>query len=213
MLVITLANLKGGSTKTTSAAFIAHALHESGLRVLAVDADGENESLVSWSEAVSWPFPVIGMPVRNLHQQLPGVAGDQYDAVVIDTPPLKESRGIVMSAARLSTHIICPMAPSTMEYKRLKAMADLLADVSDIRDTPPVFAVLLTRTNSSAASPKVFRELIEEDGFHVLKPTVARLEKFAQAYGNPVVNAANTAYGDALEELLQLDASTMAVPA
>lgn len=213
MLIITLANLKGGSTKTTSAAFIAHALHESGLRVLAVDADGENESLVSWSEAADWPFPVIGMPVRNLHHQLPGVAGDRYDAVVIDTPPLHEQRGIVMSASRLSTHIICPMAPSKMEYKRLTAMTDLLEDVKDLRDTPPVFAVLLTRTVASAASPEVFRQLITEDGVHVLKPHVARLERFAQAYGDPVVDAANTAYGDALEELLSLDAEPAAVPA
>lgn len=48
MLVFTVTNLKGGSTKTTTAAYLLHALHEAGLNVLGVDADGENESLLSW---------------------------------------------------------------------------------------------------------------------------------------------------------------------
>ena len=56
VLTIVVANLKGGSTKTTTAAFILHALAESGLSVLGVDADGENESLLSWSEEGSGAF-------------------------------------------------------------------------------------------------------------------------------------------------------------
>ena len=89
LLVVSVLNLKGGSTKTTTAAFLAHALHEAGMRVLGVDADGENESLLSWQVAGEWPFPVIGLPVNNLHKQLPGIAGDNYDVVVIDSPPMK----------------------------------------------------------------------------------------------------------------------------
>ena len=45
-LTIVVANLKGGSTKTTSAAFVLHALQEAGLTAIGVDADGENESLL-----------------------------------------------------------------------------------------------------------------------------------------------------------------------
>ncbi|WP_236738122.1 AAA family ATPase, partial [Mycobacteroides abscessus] len=97
-LRIVVANLKGGSTKTTTAAFMLHALAEAGLSALGVDADGENESLLSWSEAGGWSVPVIGLPVTDLHRKLPGIAGDRYDAVVIDTPPMKERRGVVGSA-------------------------------------------------------------------------------------------------------------------
>lgn len=75
VLTIVVANLKGGSTKTTTAAYISHALAEASLSVLAVDADGENESLLSWSEAGEWDIPVIGMPVSDLHRKLPGVVG------------------------------------------------------------------------------------------------------------------------------------------
>ena len=207
MLVFTVTNLKGGSTKTTTAAYLLHALHEAGLNVLGVDADGENESLLSWQTLGDWPFPVIGMPVNNLHKQLPGIANNKYDAVVIDTPPMKEQRGIVLSSMRIATHVICPLAPTTMEFARLPAVRELLEEANDLRGdgtADPIFAVLLTRTIPNASSTDVFREMIAEAGDHVLRSTVGRREQFAQAFGLPIDNAANTAYGDAVEELLEI---------
>ncbi|MEE2061833.1 ParA family protein [Rhodococcus artemisiae] len=205
MIIIAVMNLKGGSSKTTSAAFLAHALHEAGLRVLGVDADGENESLLQWQALGEWPFPVIGMAVPNIHRQLPGIANDRYDAVVIDTPPMKEQRNIVLSAARLATHVVCPLAPTSMEYGRLPAVRQLLADATELRnDQKPIFSILFTRTVANASSTEAYREVITEEGDHVLKVPVARKEKFAQAYGLPIENALATAYGDAIAELLDM---------
>ncbi|WP_025982999.1 ParA family protein [Mycobacteroides abscessus] len=206
-LTIVVANLKGGSTKTTTAAFMLHALAEAGLSTLGVDADGENESLLSWSEAGGWSVPVIGLPVTDLHRKLPGIAGDRYDAVVIDTPPMKERRGVVGSAIRLATHVVVPMAPTGMEYARLPAIRELVEDsAAMIDDTPPALCVVFTRTVSNAASTTAYRELVAGDGVRVLGPTVARLERFAQAYGSPIVDAAGTAYGEIVAELLAPDA-------
>jgi len=202
LLTIVVANLKGGSSKTTTAAFISHALAESGLSVLAVDADGENESLLSWSEAGEWSIPVIGMPVSDLHRKLPGVVGDRYDAVVIDTPPMKERRGVVASAIRMATHVLVPMAPTGMEYARVPAIRELVDDAGALAAEPPQLAVVLTRTVSNAASTEVYRQMLVDDGVHVLGSTVGRLERFAQAFGLPIVNAATTAYGDIAAELL-----------
>ena len=203
VLTIVVANLKGGSTKTTTAAFILHALAESGLSVLGVDADGENESLLSWSEAGEWNIPVIGMPVTDLHRKLPGVAGDRYDAVVIDTPPMKERRGVVASAIRLATHVLVPMAPPGMEYARVPAIRELVDDAAALAaDDPPQLAVVLTRTVPNAASTDVYRQMLGSDGVRVLGPTVGRLERYAQAFGLPITHAAATAYGDIAAELL-----------
>lgn len=202
LLTIIVANLKGGSTKTTTAAFITHALAEAGLSVLAVDADGENESLLSWSEAGEWSIPVIGMPVTDLHRKLPGVVGDRYDAVVIDTPPMKERRGVVASAIRMGTHVLVPMAPTGMEYARVPAIRELVDDAGALAAEPPQLAVVLTRTVSNAASTEVYRQMLTDDGVRVLGPTVGRLERFAQAFGLPIANAATTAYGDIAAELL-----------
>jgi len=63
-------------------------------------------------------------------------------------------------------------------------------------------AVLLTRTVAGAVSTGVWRELLTEAGDRVLSVHVGRLERFAQAYGDPIVNASATAYGDAVTELL-----------
>ena len=206
VLTIVVANLKGGSTKTTTAAFVSHALAEAGLSILAVDADGENESLLSWSEAGEWSIPVIGMPVTDLYRKLPGVVGDRYDAVVIDTPPMKERRGVVASAIRIATHVLVPMAPTGMEYARIPAIRELVDDAGALAADPPELAVVLTRTVSNAASTEVYRQMLTDDGVHVLGPTVGRLERFAQAFGLPITNAATTAYGDIAAELLGVTA-------
>lgn len=202
-LTIVVANLKGGSTKTTTSAFVLHALADAGLSALGVDADGENESLLGWSEAGEWSVPVIGMPVADLHRKLPGIVGDRYDAVVIDTPPMKEQRGVVASAIRMATHVLVPLAPTGMEYARLPAIRELVEDAGALADgDPPELAVVLTRTVANAASTEVYRQLLTDDGVRVLGPTVGRLERFAQAFGLPIIDAATTAYGDIAAELL-----------
>ncbi|WP_218694620.1 hypothetical protein [Rhodococcus sp. MH15] len=43
-----------------------------------------------------------------------------------------------------------------------------------------------------------------EPGDHILKATVGRREQFAREFSLPIDNAANTAYSDAVEELLEI---------
>jgi chromosome partitioning protein len=207
MLTIAVVNLKGGSAKTTTAAFLAAAFHEAGMRVLGVDADGENESLQHWQTIADLPWPVVGMAVPNLHKQLPGVAGDRYDVAVIDTPPMKAQKGTVLSALRVATHVVVPMAATPIEYDRLAAVRQLVEESADLRPNgrPPLHAVLLTRVKPRAASTKAYREQITADGVTVLDAQVGSLERFAQAWGDPIVKASDTAYGDAATELLDLE--------
>ena len=214
MITLAVVNLKGGTAKTTSSAFLLHALAESGLSVLGVDADPQG-SLSRWAEQADWLVPVAGMPVANLHRQLPGVTGDavtgqRYDATVIDTPPLEDHRSIVLSTLRIATHVVIPMAPTPIEHERLASVRGAVADVADLRsdDQAPPLSVLLTRVVPNAASTAAYREVIEAEGVHVFRAQVGRLERFAQAYGDPISGAVETAYGDALTELLTEGAVT-----
>src|SRR5438270_11196649 len=127
-LVIAVANLKGGSGKTTSAAFLAHALHEQGRRVLAVDADPLGV-LAKWDEIseTGWPFPVVALPTRTLHKDLPGMIRNRADAVVIDTPGNITQAEIITSAVRVATHVIVPIAPSRLEEMLLSDVAELIS--------------------------------------------------------------------------------------
>src|SRR5258706_9422292 len=134
--VITVANLKGGSSKTTTTAFLAQALHDAGLSVLVVDADPQSSTL-RWAEATGWPMATIGLPVRTLHAQLPGIAAGR-DVVVIDTPPLELQSGIVHSALRAADLVVVTTAPTPLEVERLAAAPTALGDVAPVRpDGPP----------------------------------------------------------------------------
>lgn len=208
MITLVVANLKGGTSKTTTSAYLAHALYERGKRVLVVDADPQGSAL-RWQEDAEWPVPVVRLDSPKLHRTLPGIVGAGYDAVVVDTPPL--DLGIVASALRIATHVLIPMAPSPAEYERLPAVRDLLDEAAALRAdglAPAVVAVVLTRSVAGAASTGVYRELIGEDGVRVLRCEVRRLERFAQSMGSPVSRASASAYGDVLDELLALAPET-----
>ena len=75
MRVLTVAGLKGGVGKTTSAVHLAHALARRGSRVLLVDTDPQGSAL-TWSEQAAFPLATIGLPVRDVHRRLPALAGD-----------------------------------------------------------------------------------------------------------------------------------------
>lgn len=208
MITIAVVNLKGGSSKTTTAAFVAAALHEAKLRPVGVDADGENESFADWAVEAPLPFPVVKLVVPNLAERLPGVLDEtRFGAAVIDTPPMKEHRKVVAGAVEKATHVLVPMAPTPMEYKRLPAVRALIDEVVGHRPMAeqPVRAVLFTRTVAGAASTAAWRKQVKADGWVVLNPTVGRLERYSQAYGDPISSASNTAYGFAVEELLELE--------
>src|SRR3954468_7794248 len=206
--VLAVVNRKGGTSKTTTAVFLAHALHEQGRTVLLVDADPQASAL-TWNETAAavggkgFPFPVIALPTRELHKQLPDVIGNRFEAVVIDTPPLEERAGIVASALRLATLAVVPVAPTPIEYQRLIQVREVVEDTASFRhdgNAVPV-AVLFTRVIPRATSTQVYREQAEQDGFFCFETAIGRLERFAQAFGDPVTDVTDTAYGDVATEL------------
>lgn len=203
--ILSVINLKGGTSKTTTAVFIAHALHELGRSVLLVDADPQGSAL-GWNEDAPerFPFPLVGLATRDLHTQLLDVAGNRFNAIVIDTPPLEQKSGIVLAALRVATLALAPVAPTPIEWQRLGDVRQTVLDTAGFRaDGQPVpLAVLLTRTVPNALSTDAYRTQIEADGMWCLKTAVGRLERFSQAYGSNITDAMSTAYGDAVTELL-----------
>lgn len=205
-LVLAVVNYKGGTTKTTSAVFLAHALHELGRTVLLVDADPQG-SAMSWNDSApeQFPFTTLPMATPTLNRQLLDVAGNKYDAIVIDTPPIEQKSGIVVSALKVATMAVCPMAPTPIEYDRLPGIRQVTIDIADLRsDGRPVpLAVLLTRTVPNALSTAAYRQQITSDGILCLNAAVGTLQRFAQAYADNITDALDSAYGDAVSEILK----------
>ena len=200
-ITITVANLKGGSAKTTTAAYLAHAWAASGYRVLLVDADPQGSAL-RWSEAADWAIPTIGLPVKTLHARLSGIVSAGTDLVIIDTPPLQDHSGIVASALRAADTIVITMAPTMVEFERLPDVIAAIEDTWPVRQHPADVAVLLNRTVARANSTAMFRDLIVNGGHRVLQATIPRREAFAQAFAAPITDLGP--YADAADEILTL---------
>ena len=199
MRTVGVVNYKGGTSKTTTAAYLAHTWAASGASVLLVDADPQGSSL-RWSEQAPSFVPTIGLAVRDVHKRLPGIAGDRYDAVVIDTPPLEQETGVVQSVLRAADQVVVPMAPTMIEVDRLPPVWRAIEDVESLRDGPLDAAVLLTRVVHNASSTEAVRGLVVTSGHRVLAATVPRLERYALAFGD-VVPGDDAAYGAVATEL------------
>ena len=199
MNVWTVAGLKGGVGKTTSAVHLAVAAAASGRRVLLIDADPQGSAL-SWSEAAAGladGVEVIGLPVRDLHRRLPALAAG-WDLVVIDTPP--GDAAISSAALQVATRVVLPLTPATLDVDRLGPTLDLVADVAERRPVPDLPRVLLTRVRPRTVSVRAVRAVLGEMGVPVMAAEVPLRESLSSGFGvRPPVVAEYTAAAVELE--------------
>ncbi len=203
MLSIALVNLKPGTGKTTSAVWLAYALHARGRRVLLVDADPAASAL-RWSDlADGFPFRVAGLPVRDLHRRIPDVAVGM-DAVIVDVPQIEDHAGIARSAMRWARELLLPVAPAPVELDRMAPIRRELDDLEALRPDGARSGVLLNRVVAGAASGPMARRVLTAQGHDVLTTTIPRRELYAQSFGGQV-DARGSAYDQLATELLARD--------
>ena len=180
-LVITFANLKPGTGKTTSAVWLAHAFAEAGYGVLLADADPA-QSALQWADlAGGFPFRVAEMARADLHARI-GAYARPDDVVVIDSPQTEDHAAIARSAMQAAGEIVMPVAPSPIEIAR---SAPMQTEVTKAGSAARV-CVLLNRCIANANSTGDAREALADLGYHVLSYTVPRLELYAQSFGGPI---------------------------
>ncbi|MEU2157709.1 ParA family protein [Streptomyces sp. NPDC019396] len=198
-------NLKPGVGKTTSAVWLAHALHESGFSPLLVDSDPASSAL-RWSElADGFPFPVIALPVGDVHRRVNDFLGNRR-AVVLDAPQMEDHARITRSVMRYASEWIIPVTPAPIELDRMAPIRAEMDEVQSLRPGPARAVVLLNRTNRPDATrtgPDAdARDALTEWGFTVFDTQIARLDLYSQSFGSPV-RAKGSAYMDLAEELIQ----------
>lgn len=108
--------------------------------------------------------------------------------MVVDTSPLAERAGIVLSALRLADLVVVPVAPTMAEFERLGDVWSSIAGVDPVRRDPVEVVVLLNRTVADASSTEMVRAAIaagtgDWPARRVLGATVPRRESLAQAFG------------------------------
>jgi chromosome partitioning protein len=175
---LTVANLKGGTGKTTTAVHLALGLSRAG-RTLLVDADRQ-ASAFAWSElAEDFPLTVVPWASRDLARRIEQVAGD-YAHVVVDTPPQHED--LVRQALLGSDLLVVPLAPSAVEVARLGPTFALAAEVE--LERPLQTRVLLNRSRAGTRSRQEVRALLAERGVPAFASEVRLREAYAAVFGD-----------------------------
>ena len=186
-LTVALMNRKAGTGKTTSAVFLAYAFAERG-PVLLVDADPAGSAL-EWSDLAAeendgdgFPFRVISLPMKTLHQRLPDIAKPD-EVVIIDTPQTEDHAAIAGSVMRIADEIVITCAPTPIEVNRTTPIMEQIEAVEAARLIPARVSILLNRAIAGTNSLRNTREVLAELGYDVLSTSIHRAESYAQSFG------------------------------
>lgn len=183
-MIITLASLKGGSGKTSLSVHLAHAIADTGCRVLLVDADPQG-SASSWAAArdENPPFSVVGMARDTLHRELPDLLGS-YDHAVIDTPP--RTSKLTGSAIVSSDLVLIPVQPSSYDVWAASETVELVEKTQGIKPGLKAAFVVNRVINRSVIGRDVLGAL-KEYPFPTLGTSIAQRVAIAESSGGYTV--------------------------
>lgn len=121
--IITIAQKKGGATKTTTTMNLAGALLEKGYSVKIGDMNTEQQSAMKWAHRGDEFKPIVFlMPDKQVKQEIKKLTG-AVDFLLIDTPP--ELMLATVKAAVLSDLIIIPCQASTLDLEAAEETIEL----------------------------------------------------------------------------------------
>jgi chromosome partitioning protein len=203
--VITIADVKGGVGKTTTAANLGIGLHRMGQkhrhfkelgrppRVLIGDADQYN-SLADWhQEALAngdpWPAEVDVVQVYgdNLHYELAEAAAEgQYDFVVGDAPPNDaHAAKRLLALAHLT---VIPTGASKLDLRRMAWTVQAVFDSNSLRGYDAEVRTLLTGVKQNTLVVEEAKDQLDDFGLHYFATTVRHSVRYPDAFGTSMSN-------------------------
>jgi chromosome partitioning protein len=224
MLTLTVAGLKGGVAKTTSAVNVAAGIAEAGYRVRLVDLDPQASATLSLGLAPATD-PLRSVPVKvdsvaGFLEVLPGgrslatlddtaatsfltQAGGGAEVLVVDTPPALSP--LTRAALKAATAVLAPLEATPLAIPSLRDLQALLGSL----EPPPALYALLVRVQARRTLTADVEALLEEDFPRVLVGSIPEDVRAAEApgYGLPLVAYAKSsraaeAYSDLVELLI-----------
>jgi chromosome partitioning protein len=193
MYVITFANPKGGSGKTTSAMLLAEQIALSGGRVAVLDLD-PNANIVTWArarqeEGRAVPFAVHARPQADETVTLIDTLGDEADYLIIDLEGSKDQ--IVTFALSRTDLCIIPMDGSPMEARQAAQAVKLVQTTSKMIRTPIAYTLLFARTNAAfqTTDEREVREEMRLNNIATLPVSIARRAPYTRIFRDSVLLA------------------------
>lgn len=168
---IAVANLKGGTAKTTTAIYLARYLDAT-----VVDADPQG-SATAWADAVKREggtfVPVTHLPDPKLASRLP-----KAERVVIDCSP--RDHRITDAAIAVADLVVVPTATTSADMERTWVTLDLAAGAGKKA------AVMVVRARPWTLSFRAALRALAEDGALVLSARIPQREALAVVWGRPL---------------------------
>ena len=173
-MIVTVANVKGGVGKTTSAVLLAHAL---GAGVVDTDPQG---SATAWGEAAAGAgtplaVSITSLPTARLEGRLP--SGEH---LVIDTPP--GDLTITKAAIAVADLVLVPTAPTALDMNRVWATLDLTSEAGK-----PT-TVLLVKVRAGTRAVGASASVLTDEGVRIIETRIPLREALALAWGDPVTD-------------------------
>ena len=191
MYVITFANPKGGSGKTTSAMLLAEQIAASGGRVAVLDLD-PNANIVAWarareSEGRGVPFAVHARPQAEETVGLIDGLADEADYLIVDLEGSKDQ--IVTFALSRTDLCIIPLDGSPMEARQAAQAVKLVQSTSKMIRAPIAYALLFARTNAAfqTTDERDVRQAMEASAIATLPVSIARRAPYTRIFRDSVL--------------------------
>lgn len=186
MFVITFANPKGGSGKTTSAILLAEQLALSGGKVAVLDLD-PNANIVTWAATREragrvTPMSVHARPDADDTVALIDQLEHDHDYLIIDLEGSKDQ--IITFALSRTDLCVIPLDGSPMEARQAAQAVKLVQTTSAMIRQPIAYSLLFTRTNAAffTSDERDVRTAMEEQGIEFLPVRLARRAPYTRIF-------------------------------
>lgn len=191
MYVITFANPKGGSGKTTAAMLLAEQIAVSGGRVAILDLD-PNANILAWSgnrteEGRRVPFSVHARPQADETVDLIDSMSATVDYLIIDLEGSKDQ--IVTFALSRTDLCVIPLDGSPMEARQAAAAVRLVQLTSAMIRAPIAYTLLFTRTNAAfqSSDERDVRAEMEMNNIPTLPIRIAKRAPYTRIFRDGVL--------------------------